>query len=745
MKKNEDKTQSKKIAMKKTEAGKSMKALSGFWNGSKPIFKKIVSKTGKYGKSSSKQLLALTKEMKLNQVNKSVGTKLFLIIFASIVTCVLAVGLISYSQTKTIVERKVSGASFQTVSQVTTNLNIILDNYEEMTMQILINKDLHSLIGKMREGEDDYTRFEASRELSSKMQDYALGNSSIKAIYLLPLDDKLPVVTAGNASSVATAAMKQEEWFSRVQEANGKAIWLATQPKGFGGGSGAPTIGISRLLKDSTLNEVSYMLLIEINLASLQDSIKDVSLGLGSELSIVDGQNNYILPPNNDLIGQPAPVALPTEGDAAIEGSKKLETSDGQSMLTVYKSFDTVDWKLLGLIPVDRLVEDAKVIRDMTIITAIVAVFIAIAIGFLVIRTIAQPLMNLRNLMNEGQRGNLTVRSTIRKRSDEIGELSDSFNDMMTQITNLAKQATQSADTVLHTAGELTDVSRKTAISSREISVATEEIANGASSLAVEAERGSDLSGNISTQMETVKQANAEIVRAAGEVEKAGERGAAYMGELSHKTGQTEQMTRSMVEKVDSLKDSTGSIVKILDVLNNLTKQTNILSLNAAIEAARAGAAGKGFMVVADEIRKLADQSRQSIDIVGQITEKIQEEIDNTVSVLSDAYPLFQEQIVSVKQATDIFVNVQEQMVQFVHKLDSVTNSIGELDKSQEVLSEAMTNVSAVAQQSSATSEEVASLSSEQLSISDGLVSLSEELGSVSRELKDSLAKFKIE
>src|SRR3981081_2815600 len=110
-------------------------------------------------------------------------------------------------------------------------------------------------------------------------------------------------------------------------------------------------------------------------------------------------------------------------------------------------------------------------------------------------------------------------------------------------------------------------------------------------------------------------------------------------------------MIRSMVDKVDNLKDSTRSIRKILDVLNNMTKQTNILSLNGTIDAARAGASGKGFMVVADEIRKLADQSRQSIDVVGQITETITKEIDETVKVLSNATPIFQEQIESVKEA----------------------------------------------------------------------------------------------
>jgi methyl-accepting chemotaxis protein len=227
-------------------------------------------------------------------------------------------------------------------------------------------------------------------------------------------------------------------------------------------------------------------------------------------------------------------------------------------------------------------------------------------------------------------------------------------------------------------------------------------------------------------------------------VQKSSEQGIEYMSELINKTNATEAMTRSMVEKVDNLKESTRSIVKILDVLGNITKQTNILSLNATIEAARAGTAGKGFMVVADEIRKLADQSRQSIAIVGQIIETIQREIDETVNVLSQAYPIFQEQILSVKEADTIFKEVQTHMGGFIHQLSEVTESISQLDASQNVLSDAMANVSAVAQQSSATSEEVASLSSEQMSISNGLVKLSDKLEELSNSLQDSLSKFQV-
>ncbi|MFX3634833.1 MAG: methyl-accepting chemotaxis protein [Candidatus Pristimantibacillus sp.] len=696
-------------------------------------------------KNVTKAMVNAVKEMKLSNPVKSVGMKLFLIIFVSILTCVFVVGQIAYSKTKEIVERKVSEASLQTINQAADNLDIILQNYDDLSMQMLIDKDFHRYVSKIKDSSDDFTKFEGQRELEEKMQNYVMGNNSILGVYLLPINDKLKAVATGGASVVSTDKMMESDWFKEVVERKGKILWINTQPKGFSGSGQSATIGISRLLNDSMTNSAAYVLVLEIDLQSIQTQYADIKLGSGSEISIVDNNNNYISVADASLIGAAQSVTLPTEGEAAANASKKVKTTSGKDVLAAYKQLDTTQWKLVGTIPVDELVKDAAVINKMTWIIAGFAVLIAIGIGLLVIRTIAMPLTSLRNLMNEGERGNLTVRSNMNKRQDEIGQLSESFNKMMIQITELAQQTTRSAADVLLTAGELSDASKKTSISAREISVATEEIANGASSLAVEAEKGSDLTNNINAQMQSVMEANEQMVESAGAVEKASQQGTAYMGVLIEKTGMTEQMTRSMVEKVDSLKESTGSIVKILDVLNSLTKQTNILSLNATIEAARAGAAGKGFMVVADEIRKLADQSRQSIDVVARITETIQNEIEETVKVLSNAYPLFQEQIGSVKEANQIFLTVQNQMGQFADKLDSVTGSIGLLDQSQNVLADAMSNVSAVAEESSATSEEVASLSSEQLSISNNLVILSEKLDTVSRELKESLARFQIE
>ncbi|WP_240941492.1 methyl-accepting chemotaxis protein [Paenibacillus sp. HB172176] len=672
---------------------------------------------------------------------QSVGTKLLLAIFCSILACVLTVGLLAYGEAKSIVERKVSGASLQTVNQVATNLDIIFSNFEDITMQVLINKDFHSKVNDMLSGGDDYAKLVASKDISDMLQNFSLSNNAISGILMIPLSDKLMPITSGGTSTSKIDEIKQSDWFKQTIELSGKTNWISSA-EGISLSNSEPTIGVARVLKNSITGEANYMILIEIKPSAISERYEKVELGEGSDISIVDNNGNYVINDNQALIGQKVKVELAEE---SVNGAEKLSDSDGKDVLAAYSEFETMNWKLVGTIPVGELVKDANAIKKLTWITAVAAAIIAILIGMVIVLTIARPLIRICQLMVQGAGGDLTVRSSIRKRHDEIGNLSENFNRMMIQITELAVRSTRSAEEVLFTATDLTDASRKTSISAKEIAVATEEIANGATSLAVEAEKGNDLTVHINDQMKQVIEANREMVASASDVERASGQGVEHMGLLIEKTGQTENMTRSMVEKVDALKESTGSIVKILDVLNSLTKQTNILSLNATIEAARAGTAGKGFMVVADEIRKLADQSRQSIDVVAQITEKIQAEIGETVQVLSEAYPLFQEQIGSVKEANGIFLSVQEQMGHFAKRLDSVTTSVGQLDQSQSVLSEAMTNVSAVAEEASATSEEVASLSNEQLSISQSLVQLSEKLDAVSKGLKESLSQFKIE
>lgn len=676
--------------------------------------------------------------LRLDNPLKSVGTKLFLIFLISILAFVLVVGFTSFNISSGVIQKKVVDASEQTMIQAGQKMDLLYGIYEDLSMQVLLDEDMKKLLQEVDNvNRSSYDFLQLRQKIGDKLNVYTYSNKTIKAIHLLRSNGE-PLSSSGSTISKETAA--QEDWFKRIIENNGKATWLEAKPKGYAEATNGSTFALGRVLKNTSTNTPQAILLMEVSVDAIDKELGDIKMGDDGQTMILTQDMNVIFSKDRSQIGEKSTLGVSM--DALTEESHNTMTAKKDMQVVYYKSAKT-NWYLVGAMPVAELVKDAKAIFNLTWIMAGVAALIAIGIGIFVARMIGRPVVTLRNLMKEGEEGNLTVRMNVSSQ-DEIGQLGHSFNQMMEKITQLVQQTNLSAQEVLATAAELSDASKKTAVSAKEIAVATEEIAGGASSLAVESERGNELTHNISIQMKSVIDTNLVMGTAASSVQQSSEQGIQYMSELIAKTNETETMTRDMVEKVDNLKESTRSIRKILDVLNNLTKQTNILSLNATIEAARAGAAGKGFMVVADEIRKLADQSRQSIAIVGQVTETIQKEIDETVNALSNAYPMFQQQIVSVKEADAIFKEVHSHMNGFITQLSEVTESIDNLNASQVVLSDAMSNVSAVAEESSATSQEVASLSSEQLNISSGLVRLSDKLEQLSNSLQESLSKFEV-
>ncbi|EXX88728.1 chemotaxis protein, partial [Paenibacillus darwinianus] len=447
-------------------------------------------------------------------VTRSVGLKLFLIIFSSILVCVLSIGLYSYSVSKDIIKKKVSQASQETITQAASKLDLMFANYEALTMQILVDNNLQSLaLDLSRGGLDDYEQFKSLEEIDRLFQSFLLSNS--RTIYggaMLPLADYLQPITSGN-SQLNAGEVKETDWYKKAIESKERPYWIPTQLTGLNGKQAKPTFGLTRLIKSINTGDPLYLLVLEFDYRVLSEQVGNISLGKNSDLYIVNPNGDTLYAMEQSEIGRKMDM-LPVNKPS---GSFTTNHKEKQS-LGVYQQFDQLDWRLMGMIPVDTLVEDAKEIRNLTWITAIFAGLLAIGIGYVVIRMIAVPLGQLRNLMNEGEKGNLSVRSSIRKH-DEIGQLAQSFNQMMEQITSLVDQTNRSAQEVLHTAADLSDASKKTAVSAKEIAVATEEIANGATSLAVEAEKGSDLTENMGARMTNVNEAGGQMAYSASEVE----------------------------------------------------------------------------------------------------------------------------------------------------------------------------------------------------------------------------------
>jgi Methyl-accepting chemotaxis protein len=682
--------------------------------------------------------------MRVLNVNplRSVGMKLFLLFFASIIAFVSAVGLFSYNKSRSIIKEEVSKFSTMANVQTAEKLGMVYDSLESISLRFVVDQtiqDTYRALLSLDSKSFDY--LQQMQKVQSVESGISFSDRRIVSVRSFFADGTVLNSTGSRELSVPENQIAETDWFQAAIEEGGRTVWIPTMPQGLTG-KGNPSFALVRSIKDLVSGKINFVVLIEVAYSALIDPISSLELGEGGERLIIDKNGRIVYADDASLIGTEASVAIPQTDDGELQEKGSFTSND--RLVSFSKTSDLNEWYLVTSVPVSNLVQSAGQIFQVTIWVAIAAAVLAVLIGVYIIWSIGRPLVHLRDLMNEGEKGNLSVRMKTRSK-DEIGQVGMSFNRMMEQITQLVKETNESAAKVLHTAAELTEVSKNTAMSAKEISLATEQIAAGASSLAIQAEKGNEMTMDIKDRMKKVVDANLEMGTSASGVLQVSEQGTNDMQVLIAQTNETEQATRSMVERVGRLQESTGSIRKVLDLLSNITKQTNILSLNASIEAARAGAAGKGFMVVADEIRKLAEQSRESIGVVGEITEQIQQEVENTVRALNELYPLFQEQISSVKNTEMIFNNVKAEMNQFINRLDEATQYIQELDQAQQVLSEAMASVSAVSEESSATSEEVASLSVQQMHVSEGLVKLAEQLESLSQSLQESLKRFKTE
>lgn len=678
---------------------------------------------------------------------KKIGIKLFLLFFGCTVSLVTAVGFFSYYKSKGIIEDKLSLSTKQTIEQAADKLDLIFGNFENTATQILADQNF-LIQTKQYFALPDHAPDKTSLAVSTGnwLNSIAGNHSGIDGVYLIPVDGSMMVSSTFHASQSGKQSMVSEEWFKRIVQGEGSLIWLEPRSTSYSSARKEAVFALGRLLVSADKNGKKYVLLMEIRKEVLDSVLDKIKLSDSSRNVILDDEGRLVQSPDLDQIGERFDLELSKEQFALAQEQAEtvfVDGVEGSKQLVAFKKMGTSGWNVTAAAPLAELTKETDTILWLTVIMIVISIGLTSAAGYFVARMIGLPLTNLRNLMKEGEQGNLTVRTDFRSK-DEIGQLGSSFNRMMEQITKLMQQTAATTNDVLETAAKLLQVSRQTASSADEIAVANEQVADRAVSLAVEAEKGYDLTNRIGSQMEQVQGTNAEMAGIAAEIREVSESGANSMTELAAQTNLMESNIRSMVERVHSLKQSAVSIRKVLDLLKKIAKQTNILSLNAAIEAGRANTTGKQFLVVADEIRNLAVQSKHSIEEVENMTDLIQREMDETVAVMSEVYPVFSKQVDFVKEARVIFEQVQFHMGLFSGSLQEITASIHSLNQSQSDLTNVIGHVSALSQESSATSEQVASLSFEQLSIGEQLLAQSAKLERLSLSLKESLKNFTI-
>lgn len=666
--------------------------------------------------------------------HRSIGTRMLLLFVCIVSLLVAAVGLLSYRITASSLLEQAEAGSERTIALAGEKLDMKQKLYQDMSNQLGNNSRFIENLFQVTIpdlGEDERQRRQA--EIRDMLGQLALSDAAIRNISLIPLEDDIGTVsTAGQEVQAETDA----PWIRDIRNSGGAPVWLPVREGGYLGSSQKPLFAYGKLFGKQNVGSRDFVLLVQIDAEVLSEMIAGVSLSAGGAAAVLDGQG--------------VPLAVNRQTDAFRAFAQTPEKAAGSvknkdnGLLYAYRTSAISGWTVVGTAPISELTGAAADIRLLTIGVIAGSSAIAFVVGLTLVLAIGRPLGELEALMAEAASGNFRGRMR-RKRGDEIGRVADAYNAMAKQIGELVAGTHRTVEELAVSSERMSDAAAETAVAAAEVGAASGQIAAGAAGLSDNAVDGARQVETMGARLAQAADLQRRMAASASEADAASRQGAAKAGELMAKTTDTELRFRVVSERVQSLDASAHAIRDLLQLMTDMAKRIQILSLNASIEAARAGSAGAGFKVIADEIRKLAEQSGASTLQAGGLTQTIRDEVAGAASSIRETLPTFEEMVGEVGTVGRVMDEVLVRTDQVLSCSAQVTEALKQLQHTQQMLAASVVEVSSVAQQSSASSEQVAALCAGQQAIGERLVDLSHNLKAISSRLEEQMRRFQVE
>ena len=497
-------------------------------------------------------------------------------------------------------------------------------------------------------------------------------------------------------------------------------------------------------------NEISNSGVDDLDYDGYANNLLDVKLeGMDSAyMYVVQNDGTMLYHPTKEKVGQPVENAVIKGVVQQLQDGKKPGTTVVEydfNGTTKYSAYTILNNENILVLTAD----ESEALAGITTVTGVavgiiaIVVIIAIIISFIMGRRLMRPLVKVSTIIEDVANGNIEADfSVVKESNDEIGLIIEKMKELTQSLGSIVGKIRNSSDTMSSNSYELNDTSSQTLAANNEISKAVEDVAEGSTGMAASI---SKINENLLEMSNETKDINASVDEiknqtvAVQDSSKIMNDKIKSMQDSSHKMDEGISAISKRIETVNTTVDKVSNIVSVIE---EISSETNLLSLNASIEAARAGDAGKGFAVVAQEIRVLSDNTNTELENIKQIISSLVEECRYCVQASGTIVEDNAKQKEEIKAVLDEFGSLDEQIQKTAEKADEIEELVTAMIELNDDITKSSNSLTDVSAANAAATEEMNANIEELNAMMHGVSEMAEHMNNESDGLKEALSFF---
>lgn len=650
------------------------------------------------------------------------------------------IGFMIYSKCSTTLNSTYEASANTSVGTLEEYLGLGFENIELMATRLSINSAITSY----------YTGSEVKSESMLMDTKVALSNESTADKFI---DHIIVCAKSGTACSekgairgdVYNAFVESEEGKNVESEIGMGSMWISSHPaidEVTGYDSDEYALSLVTVLKNNSNKSVGYII-IDVKTSFIQDILDNAQISDNSIKGFVLEDGIQVLSGDSDIKFTDTDFYQEALAGENLQGSKEV-SYEGADYLFTYSRIEGTNMLVCAMVPQKEIMAGAQAILRYTLIAVAICAVIAIVVGSVLASGISKAIRKVNRVLKKTSDGDLTGQISM-KRKDEFNVLSSSITNMIGSMKDLILKMTNVSGHVSDSAVQVGTNSEVLLEVTKNITEAVDYINSGISQQAQDTESCLEQMNGLAERINVVHENTDEISEIAQEAQGAIENGMVIVANLGEKVQGTTEVTETIIREIRELNKESIAINSIIGTINEIAEQTNLLSLNASIEAARAGEAGRGFAVVSEEIRKLAEQSGNAGNQIGEIINHIQERLAATIETAGLAGESVAFQTEALNNTVDVFKNISQQVSKLAEDVEKITQSVGGIEQAKEDTMNAIESISTTSNQTESASEELARSTEKQLQAVEVLNDAVKRLQMDAEDLDTSVSIFKVQ